>query len=62
MSLMDAVAPVPAPASGQRATYRALAGESRQALLAALHGRLPSGMRVELDTTTGKHVELGRVR
>ena len=35
---------------------------STAALLAALHGQLPSGMRIELDTTTGEHQELGRVR
>jgi uncharacterized hydrophobic protein (TIGR00271 family) len=31
-------------------------------LLELLHGQLPSGMRVELDTTTGAHAELGRVQ
>jgi predicted ArsR family transcriptional regulator len=61
MSLMDAVAPVPAPASGQRATYRALAGESRQALLAALHqvgGPLDA---VEAGASVGLHPNTARV-
>jgi uncharacterized hydrophobic protein (TIGR00271 family) len=34
---------------------------STSKLLELLHGQLPSGMRVELDTTTGEHADLGRV-
>jgi uncharacterized hydrophobic protein (TIGR00271 family) len=34
---------------------------STAALLDELQGKLPSGMRIELDTTTGAHQELGRV-
>jgi uncharacterized hydrophobic protein (TIGR00271 family) len=35
---------------------------STAALLTSLRGKLPGDMRIELDTTSGEHVELGRVR
>jgi predicted ArsR family transcriptional regulator len=62
---MDAVVPMPPPAPPDQATYRALAGESRQALLAALQrvgGPLDAGAAgaaVGLHTNTARvHLEL----
>ncbi len=61
MPLMDAIAPVPSPAPPERATYRALAGESRQAILAALHqvgGPLDAA---EVGASVGLHPNTARV-
>jgi predicted ArsR family transcriptional regulator len=61
MSLVDAEAPVPVLARKEQATYRALAGESRQALLAALHqvgGPLDAG---EAAASVGLHPNTARV-
>jgi predicted ArsR family transcriptional regulator len=58
---MDAVVPVPVLASKEQATYRALAGESRQALLAALHqvgGPLDAG---QAAASVGLHPNTARV-
>jgi predicted ArsR family transcriptional regulator len=60
MPLMDVVSPVLGPAGRDRATYRALAGESRQALLAALQrvdGPLDAG---EAGASVGLHPNTAR--
>lgn len=61
MSLIEAVVPMPPPAAPDQATYRALAGESRQALLAALQrvgGPLDAG---EAGAAVGLHPNTARV-
>ena len=61
MPLVDAVARAPVPVRQDRATYRALAGESRQALLVALHqvgGPLDAG---QAAASVGLHPNTARV-
>jgi len=61
MPLMDAIAPAPRPAAQQRATYRALAGESRQAILAALHQVGGPLGAAEAAASVGLHPNTARV-
>jgi predicted ArsR family transcriptional regulator len=61
MPLADVIAPMPGPGRPDRATFRALAGESRQALLAALQrvgGPLDAG---EAGASVGLHPNTARV-
>ena len=61
MSPVDEVAPVPVPVRYERATYRALAGESRQALLAVLHQGGGPLDAVAAGASVGLHPNTARV-